>query len=169
MSINNRTSHLLPLLFLSLLTACPFQSTGIVVGDPIEYIVANNPQPDPETGVGSNDIICRGGLKTRMATNDLMLFESELIKAEDTYTESVGNPEGFGKGSPMTIEAWCYNEDGSQQGYARYENEVTGGIAASSVHVVGLKASSARGYCLELTSSSGEPPCISSPLFDLAP
>ena len=133
------------------------------VHDPLYYEVANNPE-NMVFEIGPGDKICSGGLKAKMTSGKLVLFESPLV-AEDgaNYTAKPPRPEGFGKGSFTEIEAWCYSEGGIQQGYANYKGRLVGGVLASSVAVYGFKI---REGCLRPTESTGEPPCIETSLFD---
>ena len=158
MSVNRKLITLvLTLMCLPLFSACG----EVIVGDPLGYLVDNNaenwPYADPENR------ICLGGLKAKVTTGDTLLFKSPVVMPDDPYyREVVKNPEGFGKGSPMTIEAWCYHEDSTLQGYIKYENTVTGGFQALGIDILGFKAIN---DCLKSTESTGEPPCILTTLF----
>lgn len=145
------------------LPGCFLQSTGIGVSETFVYYVLNNKEPDPEQGINADDIICAGGLKGKVSTGETLLFESRIIKqGEPDYSENVTNPEGFRKGSPMKIESWCYNEDGTEQGYFLYEDNVVGGPLAFGITFYNYKVTN---DCLKPTSSSGEPSCVFTSLF----
>ena len=125
--------------------------------------MTNDYKPDPEAFIEPEDIICLGGLKAKFMTGKTVLVESPIVQhGEPSFRKELENPEGFGKGSPLKIEGWCYNIDGSQQGYILYENRMSGGPLAFGVAVVGLKVDE---NCLDPSSAFGEPPCISTNLF----
>lgn len=147
-----------------LLVAC--QISPPFVSNPLPYLVSNNPAEYKLSEIGADDIICSDGLKAKVTTGKTLMFESPTVKADEpNYIKEVKNPQGFRKGSPMTIEAWCYDRNGEEEGYFRYENTVTGGRYGGGTAVQGYDV----GGCLEPTSSSGKVPCVTTTLFDFAP
>ena len=141
----------LPVAFMGLLAGC-FST----IPDRLDFSVINGREPD-------GFVVCSGGLKATFEAGSLNL-ESPSVAPLDDYQDVLQNlPSDVGIGTPVKIEAWCYDaEDPEATGYIRIE----GPWVANSINDVSVYPGGDENVCHKGTEEVAPIPCVRSFLLE---
>lgn len=142
----------LPVAFIGLLAGC-FPA----IPDQLAFGVINGRESD-------DNIACSGGLRATFEAGSLTL-ESSRVAPLDEYQDLVQNlPSDVGVGTPVKIEAWCYDADSSEAtGYVRVE-QAWQANATNSVSI--YPQTSETSVCARAVEKLGSAPCVRSSLLE---
>lgn len=148
----NITKFFLPVAFLGLLAGC-FPT----IPDRLDFRVVNGLEAD-------GNVTCSGGLKAIFEAGSLRI-ESPRVAPLDGFRETLQPlPNNVGIGTPVKIEAWCYDADNLEAtGYVRIEQP----WQANSTNSVGVYPGVGEdATCARAVERTAPAPCIDSFLLE---
>lgn len=136
-------------LLLLVLSGCQLTTLGSTVG----YQVSHDVPFDSD--------LCVGGLKGKLSSGELVMFESPVVPLGERY--DVDKERGkIDKGDSVLAEAWCYGTEDEELGYIAAE-----GILVPSYGVgVAYYEPHDTSYCLTGKTNGDIIPCIISSIIE---
>lgn len=132
--------------------------------DTVHLSIHNNGYPDYD-----DPHVCQGSLKVTLRLGSLVLQGNVPPNGADSVqTFYAKHPDDAPVGTLMTVEAWCFEADGTEKGYAKVaRNWHTGAIPTVVVEVPYLPPGESFGsHCLPTQERRGLAPCIISDLLE---
>lgn len=142
----------LPVAFIGLLAGCLPS-----IPDQLSFRVTNDAEAE-------GNPTCSGGLKATFEAGSIRL-ESPIVAPPDGYQKGIQPlPSDVGVGTPVKIEAWCYDADDPEAtGYVRIEQPWQ---ANATNNIFVYPRASEAFICAKAVEKRGSAPCVRSFLLE---
>lgn len=137
--------------FMLLLVACP------------DFGFAYRMQIQVRNGSNDTNTECSGGLQATFQAGSINI-QSPKVTPQKFFDETIDSlPNGVGVGTPITLEAWCYDVDSSKPtGYIKIEQP----WQLNSVNSLSIfPPSPGKDTCIKGTKETSPVPCVLGPMF----